>query len=168
VVIAIASLPDHGHTVVQMVITDVCIDMQHNGGELLLTVTDNGVGVDEDSIYREGSHGLMGIRERAFMLGGSLDIGDSPRGGGRLTVRLPLQARARTEDIVHEARRRHVAVAAPGTSHEPIRIARPAGAAQALPRCLRSTAGAFQPGRARAAASSASMTCWSSTCGKFA
>jgi hypothetical protein len=36
----------------------------------------------------------MGIRERALMLGGDLQIGNSPSGGGRLSVRLPLRAAA--------------------------------------------------------------------------
>ena len=66
--------------------------MQQSGGELLLTVQDNGVGFDAASMFREGSHGLMGIRERALMLGGELEIGNSPGGGGRVTVRLPLLA----------------------------------------------------------------------------
>jgi two-component system, NarL family, sensor histidine kinase UhpB len=74
--------------------TKVCIEVQHSGSDLLLTVLDNGVGFDEASMFREGSHGLMGIRERALMLGGELMIGNSPSGGGRVTVRLPLRADA--------------------------------------------------------------------------
>ena len=73
--------------------TEVCIELKHGRGELLLTVMDNGVGFDEASMFREGSHGLMGIRERAYMLGGTLEIGNSARGGGRVSVRLPLRAR---------------------------------------------------------------------------
>jgi glucose-6-phosphate-specific signal transduction histidine kinase len=42
-------------------------------------------------MYREGSHGLMGIRERAYMLGGELEIGNARGGGGRIRVRLPLR-----------------------------------------------------------------------------
>jgi signal transduction histidine kinase len=42
-------------------------------------------------MHREGAHGLVGIRERAHMLGGVLHIGKSPRVGGRIAVRLPLQ-----------------------------------------------------------------------------
>jgi PAS domain S-box-containing protein len=74
--------------------TKVCIEVQQGGGDLRLTVLDDGVGFDEASMFREGSHGLMGIRERALMLGGELTIGNSPRGGGRVTVRLPLRADA--------------------------------------------------------------------------
>ena len=74
--------------------TDVSIDMRQIGDELVLTVRDNGVGFPANTRRKEGSLGLIGIRERAFMLGGTLDIDNPPGGGGRLTVRLPLQGRA--------------------------------------------------------------------------
>jgi PAS domain S-box-containing protein len=72
--------------------TEVRIQIRHSRGSLLLTVRDNGVGFAEASMYREGSHGLMGIRERAYMLGGTLEIGNARGGGGRITVRLPLRS----------------------------------------------------------------------------
>ena len=81
-----------------------CIEVQQSGGELRLTVLDNGVGFDEASMFREGSHGLMGIRERALMLGGELEIGNSPSGGGRVTVRLPLLADAAARPARHARR----------------------------------------------------------------
>jgi PAS domain S-box-containing protein len=74
--------------------TEVGIEVQESSGELLMTVQDNGVGFDATSMFREGSHGLLGIRERALMLGGELEIGNAPGGGGRVTVRLPLLAPA--------------------------------------------------------------------------
>ena len=74
--------------------TEVRIALQQAGGELRLTVQDNGVGFSAESMYREGSHGLMGIRERAYMLGGELEIGNVRGGGGRIRVRLPLRTYA--------------------------------------------------------------------------
>ena len=71
--------------------TQVHIEVGCSSGEAVLTVQDNGTGFSERSMYREGSHGLMGIRERAFMFGGRLEIGNLPGGGGRLCVRLPLR-----------------------------------------------------------------------------
>jgi PAS domain S-box-containing protein len=71
--------------------SEVRIELRQRAGELRLTVQDNGVGFAEVSMYREGSHGLMGIRERAYMLGGELEIGNARGGGGRITVRLPLR-----------------------------------------------------------------------------
>lgn len=72
----------------------VKIRMREEADALVLTVQDNGVGFSLPTVLREGSHGLMGIRERALMLGGHLEIGNSPMGGGQLTVRLPLAPRS--------------------------------------------------------------------------
>ena len=74
--------------------TDVSIDMRQLGNELVLTVHDNGVGFPLNTRRKENSLGLIGIRERAHLLGGTLDIDNPHGGGGRLTVRLPLQSRA--------------------------------------------------------------------------
>ncbi|MGL6111935.1 MAG: PAS domain-containing sensor histidine kinase [Rubrivivax sp.] len=74
--------------------SEVRVQVRQSGGVLTLTVQDNGTGFGEASMYREGSHGLMGIRERAYMLGGSLEIGNARGGGGRVTVRLPLRMAA--------------------------------------------------------------------------
>jgi two-component system sensor histidine kinase UhpB len=55
----------------------------------VLTVSDDGIGVDASTLQRAGSFGLMGLRERAHMLGGSVEIGGRAGGGTRLVVRLP-------------------------------------------------------------------------------
>jgi PAS domain S-box-containing protein len=83
---ALTNITRHAHA------TQVCIEVQQTGSELQLSVMDNGIGFDEASIYREGSYGLVGMRERALMLGGSLEISSSPQGGGRVTVHLPLRS----------------------------------------------------------------------------
>lgn len=70
--------------------TEVEIRIRPRRDRLVLTVSDNGVGFPADALQREGSYGLMGMRERAQMLGGSLAVGNSPEGGGLLTVSLPL------------------------------------------------------------------------------
>lgn len=45
----------------------------------------------------EGGHGLIGMRERASMLGGSLHSGSTPQGGFRILARLPIGASVRPE-----------------------------------------------------------------------
>ena len=86
--------------------TKVKIRMRKELHELVLTVRDNGVGFSEELMHREGTHGLMGIRERADMLGGQLEIGNARGGGGCLTVRLPAGSAAPSgTDTVAAARR---------------------------------------------------------------
>lgn len=53
---------------------------------LRVVVDDNGVGPTGG--YREG-HGLVGMRERAALVGGSMTVGTSPAGGWRLEAVLP-------------------------------------------------------------------------------
>jgi signal transduction histidine kinase len=65
--------------------TRAVVAVERLGDELLLTVDDDGSGVD-DAV--EGS-GILGMRERAALLGGSVELGPSPRGGTRVTARLP-------------------------------------------------------------------------------
>lgn len=65
------------------------IILQVQERQLVLTVADDGIGLDEQALQRAGSFGLMGLRERAHLLGGQIEIGRRPRGGTRLTVRVP-------------------------------------------------------------------------------
>jgi len=54
-----------------------------------LTITDNGTGQrDKEST----GFGLLGLRERVTLLGGSLEVGNDPEGGFRLYIAVPLQA----------------------------------------------------------------------------
>ncbi len=81
---ALTNIARHAHA------TRVSIRMRERAGELVLTVHDNGIGFAQKSLQREGSHGLKGMRERAYMLGGQLEIGRSRIGGARIQVRMPL------------------------------------------------------------------------------
>jgi signal transduction histidine kinase len=85
---ALTNVARHAHA------TEVHIEMHQVEGELVLAVRDNGVGFPERATQQEGSYGLMGIRERAFMLGGTLEIDNPTGGGGRITLRLPLLSAA--------------------------------------------------------------------------
>jgi two-component system, NarL family, sensor histidine kinase UhpB len=73
------------------------IILQVQERQLVLTVADDGIGVAEQALRRAGSFGLMGLRERAHMLGGQIEIGRRPRGGTRLTVRVPAHPPSGTE-----------------------------------------------------------------------
>ena len=62
--------------------------------QLCLTIEDNGVGHPAVAAGRGGSHGLLGIRERVYMAGGALEIGNAAHGGARLAIRFPLPVAA--------------------------------------------------------------------------
>jgi signal transduction histidine kinase len=61
------------------------VRIDHRPDELLLSVTDNGVAGPESG---HGS-GLIGIRERAAVVGGEAQTGPAPGGGYQVTARLP-------------------------------------------------------------------------------
>lgn len=67
--------------------------------ELVLTVADDGVGFDSDQASRKiqqcKSFGLTAMRERAFLIGGELEIHSQRRQGTIVRLRLPLRKTAR-------------------------------------------------------------------------
>ena len=59
---------------------------------LTIEVRDDGAGFDpEAALTRAGHYGLLGLRERARLAGGTLEIDSAPGEGARLTLRLPLR-----------------------------------------------------------------------------
>jgi two-component system, NarL family, sensor histidine kinase UhpB len=69
------------------------IELRAHDQQWVLTVQDDGAGLPDASLLREDAFGLMGIRERAAMLGGRLHIETvGPQGGTRLTMLLPVTA----------------------------------------------------------------------------
>jgi signal transduction histidine kinase len=69
--------------------TRVDIRLAAVGGTLALTIQDNGRGMTAD-VRRGGGLGLIGIRERATGLGGSLSIASYPGAGTTVEVKVPL------------------------------------------------------------------------------
>ena len=55
--------------------------------ELRLEVVDDGRGLPQETA---GGHGLVGIRERASLYGGAVELGPATGGGTRLAARLPI------------------------------------------------------------------------------
>lgn len=101
------TLPDHARTalfrIAQEALTNIrrhagahSVDMRLlvAAGEALLDVNDDGHGFNVSAAEhpRAGSAGLglMGMHERAAMLGGTLTVASTPGGGTRVTARLPL------------------------------------------------------------------------------
>jgi signal transduction histidine kinase len=59
-------------------------------GQLMVEVRDDGKGGGRLADHG-GGHGILGMRERATLLGGSLEAGPDPAGGFRVCARLPLE-----------------------------------------------------------------------------
>ena len=69
----------------------VWVSVQEVEDWLVVEVRDDGVGFDPvAALARTGHYGLIGLRERARLAGGTLDIASGPGDGARLTLRLPL------------------------------------------------------------------------------
>ncbi|MBN9126702.1 MAG: hypothetical protein J0I90_03825, partial [Nitrosospira sp.] len=67
------------------------IVLSQNSGGLLVEVRDNGKGFDPACAAMQKSFGLLGMRERASMLGGSIDIASVPPRGTVVSLRIPVQ-----------------------------------------------------------------------------
>lgn len=70
--------------------TQVKIDLQVRGGVLTLSVADNGRGFDPQKLSQSHCLGLAGMRERASLLGGRLELESKAGKGTRVYFRLPL------------------------------------------------------------------------------
>jgi signal transduction histidine kinase len=69
----------------------VTVDIAYRAGDLRLRVV-NGPGSGRRPVAESGGgHGLVGMRERASMLGGTLAAGPEPDGGFAVTAVLPYQ-----------------------------------------------------------------------------
>src|SRR5205085_5890153 len=65
----------------------VCVTISYEPSALRIEVVDDGRGVNGRA--PDGGHGLIGMRERAGVYGGSFAAGPRPGGGFRVAVRLP-------------------------------------------------------------------------------
>jgi signal transduction histidine kinase len=63
------------------------VRLTNDGSTLLVEVTDDGSG---GTVLPGAGHGLVGMRERALLLGGSLDVGPGADGGFDVRACLPL------------------------------------------------------------------------------
>jgi signal transduction histidine kinase len=79
--------------------TQVTVSLKERDGRIILEVKDNGRGISREEISNTRSMGLLGMRERAGLLGGTFKIGCMPGGKGtRLTVSIPVRRPAREKN----------------------------------------------------------------------
>jgi signal transduction histidine kinase len=72
--------------------TQVDIVMEQWDGSLVVTITDNGRGMTQDQKTSRSSLGLLGMQERALMVGGMVDVAGEEGKGTRVTVRTPVSS----------------------------------------------------------------------------
>jgi PAS domain S-box-containing protein len=70
--------------------TTVNIQMKKEDSEFILTIRDNGRGITDDEKSGQRTLGLLGMRERAHLIGGKIEITGSDGKGTVVTVRIPI------------------------------------------------------------------------------
>jgi signal transduction histidine kinase len=66
--------------------TEVDVRLQYSHDFIMLQVTDNGVGFMIEGIDKGGTLGIVGMRERASIIGGKLEIKTSPKLGTKIVI----------------------------------------------------------------------------------
>ncbi len=69
----------------------VQLRLKRSGQSIALEALDDGDGLDRAD--NAGAFGLMGLRERATQLGGTVQLASMPDGGARLVIEIPLEAK---------------------------------------------------------------------------
>jgi PAS domain S-box-containing protein len=72
------------------------IHLHAQEGMVVLEVEDNGVGISPEALSQCGGLGLLGMRERAAMFGGEVEIGGIPGKGMTVIVRMSIDGPARS------------------------------------------------------------------------
>ena len=68
----------------------VGVEVQRRGGNVVVRVSDNGKGFIEAEMRKARSFGLLGMRERAYVLGGELNVSSSAQTGTQIEAVIPL------------------------------------------------------------------------------
>ena len=69
--------------------TEVHVRLAKENGNLVLEVRDNGSGISEAQVSTSRSLGILGMRERALLLGGEFTISGAPGRGTTMKVQIP-------------------------------------------------------------------------------
>ncbi len=75
--------------------TRVDVLLTEENGALVLKVKDNGRGISEEEIANTRSIGLVGMRERAMLVGGDISLQGAPGQGTTMNLRVPLDRQPR-------------------------------------------------------------------------
>ncbi len=86
---ALANVVRHGE------VTEANLAIQRANGRVAAVITDRGKGFEVDAALANGSLGLIGMRERAAYVGGTVEIDSAP--GRGTTVRIEIPAKGETK-----------------------------------------------------------------------
>jgi len=73
---------------------NAAVELAYRAGEMTVSVIDDGKGVDPDRKRGRGGHGLIGMRERAKLYGGTIVVGPRSEGGFGVHLTLPTSVQA--------------------------------------------------------------------------
>ena len=94
------TIADHARRIVSESLANITRHAQANNvwltvvqtvEQLTIEVRDDGIGFDVETAVRAGHYGLLGMRERARLVGGEFTIHSAPSEGTQLTLRLPME-----------------------------------------------------------------------------
>jgi signal transduction histidine kinase len=114
--LADAHLPDELATAVFRILQETLTNVaRHSGassvnvalksieGRLILTVRDDGKGISEEEAEGRRSLGLLGMRERALLLGGYLTVTGRPGRGTTVVLDVQLPPNASRPEVSHDS-----------------------------------------------------------------
>ena len=71
--------------------TSIDIQLRQDNGHMELQVIDNGKGISDLERVNTGSLGILGMKERAWLVGGEVSIAGSTGAGTTVRVRVPVE-----------------------------------------------------------------------------
>jgi signal transduction histidine kinase len=87
---ALTNVLHHAHA------AETAVELHYSSDMLMLTIEDKGAGfVVDEAAGKAGHYGLLGMKERAATIDGTLEIASGPGQGTRVTLRVPIEQSAR-------------------------------------------------------------------------
>jgi signal transduction histidine kinase len=71
--------------------TQVSVDLDVDVNEIVMTISDNGVGIKSSDTYKANSFGLRGMQERVVALNGTFNVEQLDKQGTVISIRLPVK-----------------------------------------------------------------------------